>query len=194
MQYLRWLAQDDPLRQGYGQEGPPAPRTHDKACAEGLESDGKPYHTWDSKTHVRLTTGINHWCPLSVLHKFDMIWDFCPDMMHIIKTWFERLVLGVFSGTRKPNYTFTEPKKPTRDADEEERKQYQAKKRKFNANTKEYAEELKRFAECHFDEAARKLVDQRVQNLVGYPNWIKSSMVPTTRTEIKLLKIFMSFL
>jgi hypothetical protein len=45
-----------------------------------------------------------------------MIWDFCPDMMHIIKTFFERLVLGVFSGSRKPNYTYVKPTKPTRDA------------------------------------------------------------------------------
>jgi hypothetical protein len=185
---LRWLGQNDPLRRGYGQEGPPAPRTHDKACAEGLESDGKPHHTWDSKAHVRLTTGINHWCPLSVLHKFDMIWDFCPDMMHIVKTFFERLVLGVFSGSRKPEYKHEEPKKPPRDASDEDRALYQNEKRKYNARVKEYNAELQRFAECIFTEADRKLVDRRVQNLVGFPYWIKGSLVPQHTHKTHFLK------
>ena len=109
--FLRWLSQNDPLRRGYGTQGPPAPRTHSKACEQAHVSESKPHNTWEKSTHYRLTTGINYWCPLSVLHKFDMIWDFCPDMMHIIKTFFERLVLGVYSGERKPNYSNPEPEK-----------------------------------------------------------------------------------
>jgi hypothetical protein len=120
---LRWLSQSDPLRRGYGTEGPPAPRTHARACAEAHLSASKPHETWEKdKKHVRLTTGINHWCPLSVLSKFDMIWDFCPDMMHIIKTFFERLVLGVFSGSRKPNYSNPKPAPLPKDPSAQEKK------------------------------------------------------------------------
>jgi hypothetical protein len=107
-----------------------------------------------------------------------MIWDFCPDMMHIVKTFFERLVLGVFSGSRKPEYTHEEPTKPPRDASDEDRALYQNEKRKYNARVKEYNAELQRFAECIFTEADRRLVDRRVQNLVGFPYWIKGSLVP----------------
>ena len=176
---IRWLHPDDPLRHGYGPEGPPAPRTHRQACREAKVSDSKPYHTWDSTKHVRLTTGINHWCPLSVLNKFDMIWDFCPDMMHLIKTFFERLVIGVFSGSREPSFNRKDPVKPAKGAEYQERKDYQAKKGKYEAQKKEYLEEVKACNECKFSSADQRTVDERVQNLVGYPCWIKSSLVRT---------------
>ena len=112
-----------------------------------------------------------------------MIWDFCPDMMHIIKTFFERLVLGVFSGSRKPNYTYVKPTKPTRDATVDERKKFQEKMRKYKTRKAEYAEEIKRFNECIFNAADQKLVDTRVQNLIGYPYWIRSSMVQPSHTH-----------
>jgi hypothetical protein len=106
-----------------------------------------------------------------------MIWDFCPDMMHIIKTFFERLVLGVFSGSRKPNYTNPEPAKLARNPSRAEQKEHQEKMRKHKAKAAAYEKEIKAFDECYFDEDARKLVDTRVQNLVGYPYWIRSSLV-----------------
>jgi hypothetical protein len=171
----RWLHPDDPLRRGYSPGGPPAPRTHAQACAEAKASDRAPYHTWDRKSHPRRGTGINHWSPLSVLNKFDMIWDFCPDMMHIIKTFFERLVLGVFSGARKPTkFKRTEPVDPGRRGD---RQEFMSKKRKYEARKVEYEKARVAFDECIFDADARKIVDERVKNLVGYPNWIKASLV-----------------
>jgi hypothetical protein len=173
----RWLGMTDPLRRAGDTAGPPAPRTHCKACAEAKLSESKPYHTWDTKTHIRYTTGINHWCPLSVLYMFDMIWDFCPDMMHIIKTFWERLVLGVFSGERKPNFSAKEPAKPKGTPTDDVRKAYQAKRRKYHEAQQEWARDCKDFESCLFSEADRKLVDQRVQNLVGYPYWIRNSMV-----------------
>lgn len=173
----RWLHPDDPLRRGYGPGGPPAARTHSKACAQAHASEATAYTTWEKSNHVRLTTGINHWCPFSVLLKFDMIWDFCPDMMHIVKTFFERLVLGVFSGTRRPNYTDNEPTKPKRQATHEERKDYQEKLRNYKTRQVEYDKELSAFDACIFDAEAQKTVDQRVQNLVGYSYWIRSSLV-----------------
>jgi hypothetical protein len=177
---IRWLPPDDPLRRGYGLEGPPAPRTHHQACKEAKDSDSKPYHTWEYATHVRLKTGINHWCPLSVLYKFDMVWDFCPDMMHLIKTFFERLVIGVFSGAREPSsFKRKEPAKPAKGAPAAERKDFGEKMRQFKARKTEHQKEVEASTECTFDPEDQRIVDERVQNLVGYPCWIKTSLVRT---------------
>jgi hypothetical protein len=193
----RWLPQNDPLRAGCGPEGPPAPRTHAQACKEAKESDACPYHTWKYKNHPRYKTGINHWSPLSVLNKFDMIWDFCPDMMHIIKTFFERLLIGVFSGSRKPVFKRKEPvvpgtpataKKRGTPATAEETKEYQGKKRKYDERKVEFEEAILAFDECIFDGDAQKIVDERVKNLVGYPNWIKASLVQSTQYIIGFIQ------
>ena len=144
-------------------------------------SDACPHHMWDNENHPRKTSGINHWCPLSALSKFDMIWDFCPDMMHIVKVFFERLVLGVFSGKRKP--TKFKPKKPEKPSRRSKGNQaeYKQATAKYKADREEYDECRATFDECKFNELAQKTVDERVQNLVGYPYWIRSSMVLTRR-------------
>ena len=176
----RWLHPDDPLRQHHSPGGAPTPRTHARACAEGKTSDAAAYHPWDRKNHPRLATGINHWSPLSVLDKFDMIWDFCPDMMHIIKTFFERLMLGVYSGARKPtNFKRSEPVNPGASAPVADREEYKSRKRKYTERKEEYEKAIEAFDECLFDKEAQKIVDERVKNLVGHPNWIKNSLVHT---------------
>ena len=63
---------------------------------------------------------------------FNMIWDFCPDMMHIIKTFFERLVLGVFSGKRRPTFGLDEVKKLSKNADERTKRNYKKAKLKYD--------------------------------------------------------------
>ena len=175
---LRWLAANDPLRQGYGPEVPPPARTHTQACAEAKAAEAAPYHSRDTKSNIRFQTGIKHWCPLSVLNLFDMIWDFCPDLMHIIKTFFERLVLGVFSGSRHPSaFSQQEPEKPGRSATAAVRAKYQKQRGKYEKNQTEYEQALLAFAECKFNMVDQTIVDERVQNLVGHPYWIRSSMV-----------------
>jgi hypothetical protein len=109
-----------------------------------------------------------------------MIWDFCPDMMHIIKTFFERLLLGVFTGARKPTaFKPTEPVKPAEGATRTTVREYRGKKRTYDQLKEDYDATQLSFAECLFDAEAQKIVDERVKNLVGYPNWIKASMVHT---------------
>jgi hypothetical protein len=118
-----------------------------------------------------------------------MIWDFCPDVMHIIKTFFDRLVLGVFSGERRPTFNRTEPKKPEGRLSPAERAKWKKNINKYNARAKEYADAIKAFDECLFSTEAQRTVDERVQNLVGYPYWIRGSMVhshSTTRTRTQL--------
>jgi hypothetical protein len=109
-----------------------------------------------------------------------MIWDFCPDMMHIIKTFFERLLIGVFSGSRKPVFKRKEPVEPAPPATSDEKQEYKAKKRKYEGRKLEFDEACLAFDECIFDKDAQKIVDERVKNLVGYPGWIKASLVQST--------------
>jgi hypothetical protein len=173
----RWLHPDDPLRAHYGPELPPEPRTHEKACREAKESENSLY-AWKSRAnHPRYQSGINSWSPLSVLQHFDMIWDFPPDMMHINKTFWERLVVGVYSGARTPTFNKTEPAKPPSNADTTTKQKYAEKLNKFRVRQESYQRETIAFRECTFTEEDRKIVDERVKNLVGFPDWIKSTLV-----------------
>jgi len=112
-------------------------------------------------------------------------------MMHIIKTFFDRLLVGVFSGSRKPG-TFNKKKPVVPDppptnsredkkAHKKEQKKYTSKKRKYDASKAEHADAIEAFENCLFDKDAQKIVDERVKNLVGYPNWIKASLVQSTQ-------------
>jgi hypothetical protein len=120
-----------------------------------------------------------------------MIWDFCPDMMHIIKTFFERLVLGVFSGSRRPApFKNKRPTKPSRNAPRHVHAEYKEKKRQHKALKTAHAAELQAFDECLFTEADRKIVDRRVRNLTGYAYWIRTSLVHSrTRIQQKISKV-----
>jgi hypothetical protein len=106
-----------------------------------------------------------------------MIWDFCPDMMHINKTFWERLAVGVFSGARCPPFTAKKPAEPTPSASAEAQTKYRAALAKYESIKADYSREARAFQECTFSEADRKLVDERVKNLVGYPDWIKTTLV-----------------
>ena len=105
----RWLHADDPQRKG-DTRGPPDPRTPAKVNAQAEETRRSTY-VWNSKVHPRLKSGVNTWCPLNKLMMFNVIWDFTPDMMHVIGTFFERLVLGVFKGKREATDTIVKPAK-----------------------------------------------------------------------------------
>jgi len=101
-------------------------------------------------------------------------------MMHIIKTFFERLMLGVFSGSRKPpSFRHTEPADPGWRSTQAQRTEYNNKKRKYDEGKKEHDKTIEAFDGCLFDETDQKIVDERVKNLVGSPNWIKASLVNT---------------
>ena len=173
----RWLHPDDPDREAYGPELPPPARTHREACREAKQSE-KSVYGWENKdNHPRYKSGINNWCPLSVLMKFNMIWDFCPDMMHIIKTWFERLVIGVFSGERRPHFSGTKPAPLPKRTSNEEKQQHKTAMAKYKKKLQAHERECVAFDMCIFDMHDRKIVDARVKNLVGYPDWIKSTLV-----------------
>jgi hypothetical protein len=187
--YHRWLHATDPLRGGPGDgvpEGPPPPRTHEQACREAKWSENSTYG-WDNKNnHPRIKTGINYWCPLSVLMKFNMIWDFCPDMMHIISTFFERLVIGVFSGARRKPFTYPQPVDPGRgkNVSQERHAEYKVKHKLYTKKKKENDKLNTNQDKCTFSKADMALVDMRVKNLCGEPDWIKNSLVRVIHNRI----------
>ena len=98
----RWLHRDDPSRKlgedgkdnGSGfvsaeHRGPPDARTHEESRAQGIAAENF-IGSKDSIHHPKKQSGIAGWCPLGELPFFDIIWDVCPDMMHILKNLFER--------------------------------------------------------------------------------------------------------
>ena len=115
---------------------------------------------------------------------FNMIWDFCPDLMHIIKTFFERLVVGVFDGSRRPQFHLDEPKELAEDATDAAKKKWRQKMKKYDLQKKLHALAVRKFSECKFTEADKKAVDARVKNLVGYPEWIRTSLVSHAHTSL----------
>ena len=176
----RWLHPDDPLRELHGDMGPPAARTDAQSCTDAKESESS-MHGWENKkNHPRYQSGINHWSPLSVLMLFSVVWDFCPDVMHIIKNFFEKLVLGTFTGSRRPKWSSSkcpEPTKVPEGATAAEKRNYIARKKKYDGHVADYKKSIVAFSECLFNENAQKIVDERVKNLIGYPDWIKTTLV-----------------
>lgn len=170
----RWLPADHPWRTdpSFGppcDTDPPEPRDHDECVAQGKASDD---YRGFKNAHVKEETGINRSCPLSFLHLFNIVWDVCPDMMHIIKNFFEKLTFKLFAGKRKPEWDKSKNKKPAKgDPD------FRRKTRRHNEAKKRWKLAVEQNEMCTFSEADQIIVDQRVKNLVGPARWIKSSMV-----------------
>ena len=170
----RWLPADHRFRtdETFGSpnhSGPPEPRNHDECVAQGKASDE---YIGFQNAHVKNDTGINRSCPLSFLHLFDIVWDICPDMMHIIKNFFEKLTFKLFAGKRTPQWDNSKNKKPAQGVDG-----YRDKLKRHKDAKKRWKKAVDQNTKCIFSEADQKLVDQRVKNLVGPARWIKNSMV-----------------
>lgn len=82
--YKRLLREGFPLR-GADTEDPPAARTHNETSRLGKEADKYDKSHGPDTGHPKHDSGINRWCPLTILQLFNVILDVCPDMMHIIK-------------------------------------------------------------------------------------------------------------
>ena len=77
----------------------PAPRTHSESTRQAKEAEeycGAECH------HPENTHGIRGWCPLGLLPFFNIIWDLCPDLMHINKNLWDRCIVALFMGKRDP--------------------------------------------------------------------------------------------
>jgi hypothetical protein len=154
--------------------GPPPPRTHQEAVAEGLKCDE---YTGPEAHHPRKTSGINGSTPFSLLPLFDIIRDLCPDMMHIVVNFFKHWI-SVLSGQRTPTRNPQFKKPPPR-----------APAREFKA----YKDELARFKRavhaCNLlslSSADQATVDTRMHDLSLCGKYVKKSHVPfKTRSSSK---------
>jgi hypothetical protein len=172
----RWLDANHPYRTDptFGEEDrfpPPPNREAQKAHQEGLDAE-----EWlgSKATNPRHTTGIALSSPLSYLHMFDIIWDICPDMMHILKNFSEKILVGLLGGERVPKWSTK--KNPGLDPDAPE---YEDRLTSRELQVARYDNAVKKARQCVLNEAQRKEVDARVRALVGPVGWIKHSMVRT---------------
>jgi hypothetical protein len=104
--YCRYLHPDHPWRVDAKNEfesqefGPtPAPRTRIESMQQALEAE--EYYGADDN-HPAKAHGIRGTCPLSLLPFFNIIWDLCPDLMHINKNLWDRCIVAMFLGKRNP--------------------------------------------------------------------------------------------
>jgi hypothetical protein len=102
--HRRYLADDDPARTDpdYGMpEVLPAPaaRTHAEAVTAGEAAE---VYNGPKKHHPSKKSSVKWWNPLSILPLWDMIRDFCPDAMHIIKDLLADHYIKLFKGMRYP--------------------------------------------------------------------------------------------
>jgi hypothetical protein len=103
--HRRYLAVGDPIRTdpSYGCEeldDSPLARTHAESVAAGKEADE---YEGPANKHPRHRTSIKWWCPLSILPFFDVVKDFVPDFMHIVKDFFSLHYIPLFKGLRVPS-------------------------------------------------------------------------------------------
>jgi hypothetical protein len=150
---------------------PPAPRTHAETVKAGEASDA---WTGPDNGHPRYASGVNSLCALTFLYLFDIIWDVCPDMMHIIKNWFEKLTFRLFAGLRIPQWSSAKNPKPKQGVAD-----YPARKAKYKRQKALYKRAVAQTLKCTFPAADQAVVDRRIKNLVGPATWIKNSLVHT---------------
>jgi hypothetical protein len=92
------------------------PRTHAETVRIGKRAEKHMRaHLPDSK-HPKHKSGILRYCPLELLPLFDLILDILPDMMHIIKGFWDGHFIPLFKGNRP----LAAPKKPTTKAPQKE--------------------------------------------------------------------------
>ena len=166
----------------YRGDDPPGARNDAECVAQGKAADN---HRGTKKAHPKETTGINRSCPLSYLRLFDIVWDICPDMMHIIKNFFEKLSFKLFAGARVPVWDASKNKAPAKGA-----KNYAEALLRHQDAVARWKLAVEQNQACTFSKADQDLVDRRVKNLVGPAKWIKNSMVCDDYDDVLCLMFY----
>jgi hypothetical protein len=86
----------------------PASREHDATCLAAMRNaaardrrirDPQNVAEEDKAEHI---DGVKEWCPLAILAFFCVIWDFVPDMMHMVYNLLKTYIVKLMKGERKP--------------------------------------------------------------------------------------------
>jgi hypothetical protein len=225
--YIRWLHHSDQRREqgANGEDGSgfteeehdpaPEPRTHAETIRQGRQAED---YVGPKENHPRKQSGINGWCPLGVVPLFDLIWDVCPDFMHIIKNYFERFFDQVPAGKRIP-FT-TKQAEPVPRTENYRAKQkayikavggsprtadYATRKIAYDRDVARQVESRKRALECKLTAVEQAQIDIRCRKLAKESaTGIPFSMVPFSTLPghghqkaaawVKLLRFYVPYL
>jgi hypothetical protein len=206
----RWLHEDD-ARRKHGRTNPndtgffeedhgatPAPRTHKETVAQGKDAEDFT-GVKKSVNHPKKLHGVAGWCPLETLPFFDLVWDVCPDFMHILKNLFERYFGTLLDGERIPKDS--KHHKAPRKGDAE----FAKKKREFDAETVRFDEACARAKKCTLTQRNKEQVDIRCKKLSqDKSTGIPKSLVPfstmpghskqKSATWVKVLRFYVPYL
>ena len=137
--FRRWLDLADPLRTDprFGppeMRGPPSLTTMAEYLAAVIATESCLL-AWKHKDHPRKASGVNGWCPLSACPLWNMLSDFLPDLMHIVKNWHERTMLHLLQGKRTPkrNPNYNAPKRGnlSRAVHQEKKQEYKREEERY---------------------------------------------------------------
>jgi hypothetical protein len=85
---------------------PPPSRTHDGMCADGRANEAHRLAVLNGDAYKKDSpyklSGVKELCPLSFCPLFNVVWDMCPDMMHIIPAIMKGHIVPLLKGMRTP--------------------------------------------------------------------------------------------
>ena len=85
-------------------ESQPPVRTHEKVVADARATNAHKAAKKAKDKSPHKKSGVKFFCWLSLLFLFDMVWDFLPDMMHIVTAILHGHLYPLMKGERDPSY------------------------------------------------------------------------------------------
>jgi hypothetical protein len=83
---------------------PPPPRTHDVVVEDARLTKAYADAKKAKRRSPHKESGVKFVCYFALLFLFDMVWDFLPDMMHIVKAILHGHLYPLLKGERDPKY------------------------------------------------------------------------------------------
>ena len=161
--YRRYLPEDHDMRAhaAFGRpetRAPPASRSH---TGYVRAAERNVNHRGYKKDAPYKKSGVKDLSPLAAVPMLNMVWDFLPDMMHIVEGIWKRHIFSMFRGERKPS----KPKM---------RKSWST---KANNNLQlQYRRVLEELPGWELTPEQRKTLDRRSQALGGEPGWLQNNI------------------
>jgi hypothetical protein len=145
---------------------PPEPRSHAEVYSQSIEAEN-----WQGakSKHPSQLHGIKGWSVLGIIPLFDLVWDICPDIMHIIKNLFERFFGTLLAGARVPkdNKNFRKPSDTTSET-------FHADLANYNAELDEHKRATRRATISTLSAYGKNQIDVRCRKLAG----VKKTGIP----------------
>ena len=109
-----------------------APFFHIRRVHDDVVRAGRNFETGlgsEDPQSLKENHGVCGWSPLSILHLFDVVWDFLPDMMHIMQGIYKRIIFQLLKGNKAPApYNPLKRKRRKNDSEQERKRVKEANK------------------------------------------------------------------